>query len=118
MAGDEAFHAGKARGRKDFLVGRGGLAEGDVVANLAEKQVGILQHEADAGAQIGRIVLAGIDVIDADLAVRRLVEACQKAADGGLAGTDAADNSDPLAGGDLERDLARAHPRSNWDSGT
>ena len=64
MAGDEAFHAGKARGRKDFLVGRGGPAQGDVVANLAEKQVGILQHETDAGAQIGRIVLAGVDIID------------------------------------------------------
>ena len=28
------------------------------------------------------------------------------ARNGGFAGTDAADNSDPLAGGDLERDLA------------
>ena len=75
MTGNEVLHAGKPRGSDDLLVGRVRLAERDVVADLAEEQVGVLQHEADAGAQIGRIVLAHIDAVDDDLAVRGLVEA-------------------------------------------
>ena len=67
MTGDEAFDAGETRGRENLLVGRGRLAERDVVAQLAEEQVGVLQHEADAGAQIGRVVLAHVDAIDEDL---------------------------------------------------
>ncbi len=41
----------------DLLIGGGGLAKRDVVAQLAEEQIGVLHHEADAGAQIGGVVL-------------------------------------------------------------
>ena len=58
MAGDEGLDAGQTRRREHFLVGRRRPAERDVVAQLAVEQIGVLQHEADAGAQIGRIVLA------------------------------------------------------------
>ena len=75
MAGDEALDAGEARGRQHLLVGGVRLAERDVVAQLAEEQIGVLQHEADAGAQIGRVVLAHIDAVDEDAAVLRIVEA-------------------------------------------
>ena len=71
--------------------------ERDIVADLAEKEIGILQHETDPGAQIRGIVLTRVDVIDADLAVQRFVEAGQEAADRGFARTDAANYSDALA---------------------
>ena len=93
MAGDEALDAGKPRRREHFCVGRVGPAKRDVVAQLAEKQIGVLQHEADAGAQIGRVVLADVDAIDQDVAFVRVVETGQQAADRGLARSDAADDA-------------------------
>ena len=105
MAGDEALDAGKPRRREDFFVGGLRLAERDVVAQLAEEQVGVLQHKANAGAQIGRVVLADVDAVDQDAALLRLIEAEQQAADRRLARADAADDADALAGRDLERNL-------------
>ena len=107
MTGNEVLDAGKPRGGDDLLVGRVRLSERDVVADLAEEQIGVLQHEADAGAQIGRVVLARIDVVDDDLAVRGLVEARNQTPDRGLAGSDAADDADAFAAGDLEGHLLK-----------
>ena len=81
MPGDEALDAGKPRGLEHLGIGRGGPAEGDVVAQLAEEQIGVLQHEADAGAQIRGVVLPDIDAVDQDAAFVGIVEAGQQAAD-------------------------------------
>ena len=75
VTGDEALDAGEPRRREDLFVGRARPAERDVVAQLAEEQVGVLQHEADAGAQIGRVVLPEVDAVDQDVAVVRIIEA-------------------------------------------
>ena len=102
MTGDEGFDARKPRSLDDFLVGGFGIAERDVVAQLAEEQIGVLKHEADAGAQVGRIVLSQIDIVDEDLAVVRIVEAGHQPSDGRLAGTDTSDDADALAAADAE----------------
>ena len=91
--------------RENFFVGRFGLAQRDVVAQFSEEQIGILHRETDAGAQIRRIVLPRIDAIDEDAAFLGFVEAEQQTPDRGLARTDPADDADPFASLDLERDL-------------
>src|SRR5262245_12000480 len=105
VAGDDVLDAGETRGSDDFLVGRGRFSKRDIVADLAEEKIGVLQHETDAGAQIRRVVLARVNIVDDYFPFGGLVEAAQQAADGGLAGADTADDSDTLAAGDLERDL-------------
>src|SRR6185437_4637313 len=104
VAGEEGFDAGQARRRQHFLVGRLRPAKRDVVAQLAVEQIGVLQHETDAGTQIGGVVLADVDAVDQDRALARRIESGGQPADRGLAGSDAADDSDFLAGLDLERD--------------
>src|SRR4029079_14919433 len=76
VASDEAFNAGEARGRKNLFVGCVRFAKRDVVSDLAEEKFRVLQDEADTGAQIGRVVLAGADFIDADPPIEGLVKAC------------------------------------------
>ena len=95
----------KPRGGKDLLVGGLRFAKRNVVAQLAKEQIGVLHRKADAGAQVGRIVLAGVDAIDQDAAFLGFIETEQQPADGGLSRSDAPDDADPLAGGDLEGDL-------------
>src|SRR5215813_1165301 len=99
---DKAFHAGEARRLQNVLISCGRFSKSDVVPNLAKKEVRILQHEADPGAQIGRIILTYVDIIDADLAVQRFIESGQEAANGGFTRTDTADNSHTLATGNLK----------------
>ena len=103
MTGDEGFDARKPRSLDDLLVGGFGIAERDVVAELAEEQIGVLQHEADARAQVGRIVLSQIDIVDQDLSVLRIVEAGYQPPDRRLAGADTSDDADALAAADTER---------------
>ncbi len=99
MAGDEAFHPGKACRLQNFLVSGVRLSERNIVADLAEKKISILQQETDPGTQVRRIILARIDIVDAVLAIQRLIEAGQEAANSGLARTDTADDSHAFATG-------------------
>ena len=95
----------KPRRRQNFFVGRLGLAERDIVAQLSEEQVGILHRKSDAGAQIGGIILSRVDAIDQNAAFLGFVEAEQQTTDGGLARSDPTDDADLFAAFDLERDL-------------
>ena len=74
MTGDEALHAGKPSGLQDFFIGRLRLAEGDIIAQLSEEEVGILHCETDAGAQVGGIVLSRVDPIDENATFLGFVE--------------------------------------------
>ena len=105
MAGDKALDPGQARGGKHLLVGGLRFSERNIVAQLAKEQIGVLHRKADAGAQIGRIVLPGVDAIDQDAAFLGFIETEQQPPDGGLSRSDPADDADPLAAFDLERDL-------------
>jgi len=59
MTGDGCFDARQSRRGEDFLVGRFGFAQRDVVAQLSEEQIDILPARTRTpGAQIGRIELA------------------------------------------------------------
>ena len=56
-------------------------------------------------ADIGRRILALVDVVDHDRAARRLDQSHQKFQQGRLAGAGAADDRHPLAGADRQRDI-------------
>src|SRR5262245_23985917 len=103
MARHEALDAGQPGSREDFLIGRAQMTKRDVVAQFAEEEIGILQYESDAVPQVRRVVLPDVDVVDQDMALPRLVESDQHAANGGFSGSNSADNADALAGRDLER---------------
>src|SRR5262249_23266136 len=64
MSGSKAFDTSESGRRKNFLIGRAWPPKSNVVAQLSEEQIGILQHEADTGPEVGRIVLARINAVD------------------------------------------------------
>ena len=81
-------------------------AEADVLLDRAGEQERILQHDAEAAAQIVEIHVADVDAVDADRALLHVVEAQQQRDDRGLAGAGVADDGDGLAGFDGEGDVA------------
>src|SRR5262249_39325309 len=105
MSGNEIFDASEACRVENFIISRSRLSERNIVANLAEEEIGILQYEPEARAQIGRVVLARVDLVDTDLSFRGFIKTCEEAAHGRLARANAADNSNAFAASDLERDL-------------
>ena len=52
--------------RQHNVVGRAGVGDGNVGANGAMKQIGILQHQTGVGAQHRRIDLTYGDVVNQD----------------------------------------------------
>ena len=115
MARDEVLDAGDARRAQHRLVVGERRAERDVVAHRAMEQEHVLQHAADAAAQVGRVDLAQIGAVDQHRALIGLVEPEHQLLDRGLAGADAADQADPLARLDHEGDAARAPAASARD---
>ena len=62
---------------KYLFIGRFRLAERDIVTQLSEEQVGVLHRKANAGAQIGGIVLPGIHAVDQNASLLGFVKAEQ-----------------------------------------
>src|SRR3954470_392270 len=93
MAGDEAFHTRKPRSLENLLIRSVRLAERDIVAEFSEEKVGILHGKADAGTQIGGIVLPGIDPVDENATVLGLVKAKEQASHRRLARSDPTDDA-------------------------
>ena len=91
-----------------------GLRQLDVVAYAQiwhEVAAGGLPNEPDLAAAIGHQVLVGnvqqVAFADTDTAGRRAFESREDIQEGGLAGTAGADDTDQLAGPDLEIDAAQ-----------
>ena len=116
MARDEVLDAGDLRRAQHRLIVGERRAERDVVAHRAMEQEHVLQHAADVAAQVGGIDLAQIGAVDQHRALVGLVEPQHQLLDGRLAGADAADQADPLARLDHERDARRAPGTSGPDS--
>ena len=72
-------------------------AVADVVHDRAGEEVGILQHDAQAAAQVGLFDLVDVDAVVADLAVGNIIEAVDQVGDGGLARAGGAHKGDLLA---------------------
>src|SRR5690606_13964189 len=92
VTGNELFNAGKTGYVEHFSVCRRRPAQCDVVPELAKKEIGVLHHEADAGPQVGRVVLSGLDVIDRDAAFEWFIEAREKPANRGFSRAHASDD--------------------------
>ena len=69
----------------------------------AGEQVGVLQHDAQAAAQVGLLDLVDVDAVVADLAVGDVVEAVDEVGDGRLASTGGAHEGDLLTRLGIER---------------
>ena len=72
-------------------------AVADVVQHRAGEQVRVLQHHAEAAAQIRLANLVDVDVVVADFAVLNVVEAVNQVRDGGFARARAADEGNLLS---------------------
>ena len=108
MAGDEVLDPGDARRAQHRGIVGERRAERDVVPDRAMEQAHVLEHAADAAAQIRGVDLAQIGAVEQHRALIRLIEAEHQLLDRGLAGADAADQADPLARLDHERHLVSA----------
>ena len=64
--GDEVVGADRARRRLDLGVGRLGPAVGDVVADRAGEEEGLLRHVAELVAVGGEVEVAQVDAVDRD----------------------------------------------------
>src|SRR5262249_38331859 len=133
---DEVVDEGRLRGGDHLLVRGVWAGVCDVVANSALEQPGVLQHHADALAQVGSPHLSDVDAVERDASRVELVEAHDEVDEGGLAGAGGSDDRDRLswvdgqgevlderliglvAEGDLlETDLAVPYVGKRWRGG-
>ena len=82
-------------------------AQANISLDRAGEQERILQHHAEAAAQLGEVHLLDVHAIDADRAFLHVVEAQQQRDDRGLARAGVADDGDGFAGLDGEGDIAQ-----------
>ena len=101
---DEFLGAGEARRMHRVRQRQARAAGNDVVADRAAEQEVVLQHHAEALAQMPQVDLAQIGAVDLQEAAVVAVDALQQAGDGGLAGAAAADDAEHGAGGNREAD--------------
>src|SRR5690606_18341144 len=90
MLTHEVVDAGGYGRAQDFLVRRAAAAGRDVLPHGTGKEPGTLQDRADVCAQVRRVDLADIRIVDEDRAAFRLIEAKDQARDRALARADAA----------------------------
>ena len=87
----------------DLFVGGVGLAVGDVLADSAGAQPGVLQHHAVAAAQGSAGHVPDVVAGDGDGAAVDVIEPHEQVDEGGLAAAGGADDGDALAGLDVQR---------------
>ena len=96
---DELLGAGEPR-RPDHLVeGRIRLGRSDVLADRAAEQEVLLQHHAEAAAQVIDVVFAHVDPVDLDQAFVVGMQPLQQPRHGRLAGTAAAHETEVVPAG-------------------
>jgi len=92
---------------EDLLVGGIGPPIGDVFADRAVEEHGLLQHEADLAAQRGEPEATDIATVDQHAAAGRVVETRDEAYHGRLAAAGRADNAHHLPLSDREVHVAQ-----------
>ena len=90
------------RGFDDLFSRRSGAAEGDVLADGAAEQHGVLQDVADLVAQMLQFVVANIWPSMLTVPACTIVEPRDQTDDGGFSAARRADDADKLAGLDIE----------------
>ena len=102
---DEMVGIGKLRRRDAFVIRRVRISVADIFHDRTGKEIHVLEHDAEAAAQICLTDLIDVDAVVADLAVGNVVKAVDKVRDRRLARTGRADEGDLLAGFGVERDV-------------
>ncbi len=102
---DEFVRLGGCGSADDLVIGGAGGAEGDIFADGIGEEGGLLEDDADLGAEGVEGGAADVEAIDADETGGGVVKAGQEADDGGLAGAGGAEQGDDLAGLDGEVDI-------------
>ena len=86
-------------------------AVGDVLGDGPAEQERLLQDHRHLPPQAGACHAAHVVTVNPDGPAAHVVEARDQVGDGRLAGAGASDQSDGLAGGDVEADVAQHRPR-------
>src|SRR6185437_2094052 len=107
QGGQEILEIGVALGEADLLVGDGVIVHADVFGYGSSEQVRILQHDAEALAELAQVPLAQVQAVEKDAALLDVIEAQEEAGDGGLAGARMPDNRQARAGLGDEADVAQ-----------
>ena len=94
---DEAVDVGGPGRLHDLLVARVRPRVGDVVADRAGKEPGVLEHHADPGPQVVPCHVGDVHAVEGDPARVQLVEAHDEVDERRLAGAGRADDGDRLA---------------------
>src|SRR4029077_938556 len=105
-AADELVGIGEFGRLNDFLVGGIRAAEGDVVADGSPQQHGVLEHEADLGAQSVQRVIGDVGTVDRDAAAVQVPESWNEAYERRFPAAGRSDDAHQLSLSDRERDVA------------
>lgn len=97
----------KPRGTHDLFVRRVGLAEADVVLDGAGEEVRGLQHVAKTRLQPELTALAIVGAVNADFALRRLIEPAKQIDNRALASSRFANQCDGLPSLDVQRKIVQ-----------
>ena len=108
---DEIVRVGHLRRGDNILRRRVEPPVGDIVANRAGEEDGVLQDKTDLRAHAVELVVGDIHAIDQHPAGGRVVEARDEAEHGGFAAAGRAADADALAGLDREIDVAQHRGR-------
>src|SRR5690606_3562940 len=103
---DEAVGADAGGGGADADVVDVVAAEANVVGDVAAEEEHVLEHEADAAAQLVERDAVDGHAVEQDLSALRLVEPHEQVDEGGLSGAGVADDGDALARARAEADAA------------
>ena len=110
-AADERVRLGGLRRLDHLGVGRPRPAAPDVLRDALAKEVGILEHQAEAAHQLILAHLADVDAADENLARIDVPEACDKVREGRFARAARPDDRAHRACGDFQRDVAQRRLR-------
>ena len=102
---DEGAGVGGFSGGEEFVVGRAGAAQAEVVTHRAVEEEALLRDEADGTAQLRAWDVREQPTVNADLTAGVFVEAREQVDEGGLARAGRPDEGDRLPGAGVERDV-------------
>ena len=100
---DEVVRVGQPGRPLDLGLRRGRIGIGDVLRQRTVEQHRFLRHDGDLPAQAGLRDQGDVLAVDRDAPVGDVVQPLDQLDEGGLAGTGVADQPDPLAGADGQR---------------
>ena len=104
---DKAVCIGQAGSGNALLIRSIQPAVADILQHGPGEQMGVLQHDAQAAAQIVLFDLVDVDAVVTDLAVRDIIKTVDQVGNGGLARTGGAYKGDLLSGAAIQIDIVQ-----------